>query len=241
MKGKYVGTYRVRAHDVSEDKLIHLPAFIRILQDASLQHAIHLGVSIWDPSMENTSWVLIKKEINISSYPPLNTTIKVETYPSSFDKFFAYRDWIAYDESNTIIATAKSQWAVIDLSTRRMARLPEHLLSITLPEENLGQPNVKIELNNEPLSQTSFNINRYDLDWNGHLNNSKLIEYMLASIPQEQFEGNYNSIKIIFKSEMLLGDTLRVDYYHEDGKEKLKATNLRENTLVALIEVERDK
>jgi len=197
MEAKHIANYRVRAHDVSENKRIHLPALLRILQEASLQHAIILGASIWDKRMENKSWVLIKKELKIHAYPSLNAMLRVTTYPSAFDKFFAYRDWIVHDEEENIVAVASSQWAVINLDTRKMEKLPPHLFDIRLPESNLDQLNFKLRFNQQATASAKFTVHRYDLDWNGHLNNSKLIEYMLAAIPQENYKEHYDKFQVI--------------------------------------------
>ncbi len=236
MEGKHIANYRVRAHDVSADKHMHLPALLRMLQEASLQHAILLGASIWDTRMANKTWVLIKKEMEVFSYPLLNAVLRVETYPSDFDKFFAYREWQVFDQENNLVAEARSQWAVIHLETRKMDKLPKHLFDIQLPKSNLAKTNFKIRFEKEASSVTDYVINRFDLDWNNHLNNSKLIEYMLAAIPQEQFK-SFRHFKILFKSEVLLGDHLQVSFYQEENEALLKATKAHDEKIVALISV----
>jgi len=237
MLTKHTVKYRVRAHDVAVNKKMHLPALMRMLQDASLQHAILIGASIWDDRMENTSWVLIKKELKIMSYPALNTLLRVETYPSSFDKYFACRDWMVFDEQDQIIASATSQWAVINIESRKMARLPEHLFEIVLPSENLGTANFKLVFDQEPSTSNHYLINRFDLDWNGHLNNSRLIEYMTACIPASDYNAKFQNFKIQFKSEVLLGEKLLVEYYAVENKAVLRASNAANSKLVALAEL----
>jgi len=238
MEGKHIASYLVRAHDVSENRKIHPPALLRIMQDASLQHALKLGASVWDKQMKGHSWVLIKKEVKLYTYPSLNDKIRVETYPSHFDKYFAFRDWVVYDSGDNIIASAKSQWTVININTRKMAKLPEHLYSIALPEINLGKTNFKIVFNENPSFSKTFIVHRFDLDWNSHLNNSKLIEYMIASVPQNHFKENFTNFRIQFKSEALLGDALDIEFYPKSDVVHLRATNKRTEKIVALAELD---
>ena len=237
MEEFYTESYRVRAHEVSTDKCINLPSLIRIMQEASLQHAIQLGASIWDTRMQNRSWVLIKKEVKIEYYPLLNTIIHVKTYPSHFDKFFAYRDWICTDEQGKTIATGISQWTLIDGETRKMAKVPEHLFDIQLAKTNLGKPTFKgtfIQSNHKAYSRI---IDRYDLDWNNHLNNSSLIKYMLASLPESIDQKSIKTFKVVFKSEAKLGDVISTSFYEENGNIKIASKNSDTNKILAISEI----
>ena len=93
----YSSRFNVKGHDVNVNKKMTVPSLLRNMQEASLQHARILNTSAWDMEEDKITWVLIRKEIKILQSLALDKTYSILTYPSGFDKFFAYRDYLIFD------------------------------------------------------------------------------------------------------------------------------------------------
>ena len=93
-----VNSRKCKGHDVNNGKFITIPILLRYLQEASLQHARNLKASVWDMTEDQLSWVLVRKSIKIVKSLKLDNTYSIITYPSGFDKFMAYRDYLVFDE-----------------------------------------------------------------------------------------------------------------------------------------------
>ena len=90
---KYSGNYTIRTNEITKDKTLSVPSMLMLMQEASMQNVIELKASVWDMEKDDMSWVLL---INIFRYPVLGDVVTVVTYPSHFEKVFAFRDYKMY-------------------------------------------------------------------------------------------------------------------------------------------------
>lgn len=206
----YIKEYEIRGGEIGLDKKIMVPAFVQLLQEASLQHAIALKASIWD--LGNISWVLLSKEINFYQYPGLGEKITIETFPSGVDKIFAYRDYYVYNEKRELIATAPSTWTLMDMDSRSIVKIPESLLEIGYPKgkEFLERCKRKIRIPESLTQPTQHKVNIFHMDWNGHVNNVHYLRFIMESNAHHLDAYTPKKICIQYKQESLLHDELIV-------------------------------
>ena len=210
----YSQQFKVRSNEIDVDLSISYPSIIRMMQETSMQHIIKLKASFWDMKEQQTSWVLLKKEVNFIGTPGMNDTVEVQTYPSGFNKIFAFRDYHMYDDQGNKIAEASSLWTMIDLNTRKPIRIDSRGFDEHIPKGIDFMPRADFRL--RKLEQTdvsrSYQVAFYDLDWNGHANNTFLTTQILSSI-QQRFHTAYkmHKLSIQFKTECFYGDELTFD------------------------------
>ncbi len=205
----YEGNFKVRTSEINRFKELKLIHLIQLMQEASMQNVLKLKLSVWDLAEENMSWVLLKKDIHINAIPTVGETIKVRTYPSGFKKIFAYRDFKVYNEEGLLLATAGSTWGLMDMSKRRLVKIPAYEFYDVIPKDSLDPPSFNLkELDNYTELQKT-RMFWHDLDWNGHINNSVLVKQMLESLPSTIFESHQiTNLKLQFKTESFLHDEL---------------------------------
>lgn len=234
---RYTEWFKVRSHEVGINKKITIISLLKLMQEASMTNAKDLKISVWELEKENLAWVLLRKQLNLNNLPSLGQRVKVVTYPSSFDRFLAYRDYKMYDEEGSLLAYASSTWTLMNMTTRKMARMPEALMTLKVSEEEniLEYPQAKLPLLKEEGISEEIKIRPYDIDWNGHVNNIQYVRYMIENIPSDYLAQNIlKSLAFHIKSECFLEDKIRNEYSIHANTILHKLTSLSTNKVVAI-------
>ncbi len=203
--------YKVRTYDVDHQKVITVPALVKLMHEAAMENVINLGVSVWDLSPRNISWVLMRKCLRFFRMPLLGERIRIVTYPAGFEKYFTYRDYKVYDESNTLLAKASSTWLLMNTETRKLTHIPEDILAYRMPhpEECLPRPTGNIPKLIEPDWTQTYRVDWFDLDFNQHLNNVHYLQWMLETIADHALmEQKLVEFDIVYKAESQWKDHL---------------------------------
>lgn len=206
--------YTIRSNEIDYRKRLTVPALMQLMQEASMENALQLEISLWDKGMEGLSWVILRKELTVYSYPKLGDKIKVLTYPAGFQKIFAYRDFWVIGEDGEVIAHAASTWTLMNLETRRVQRIPPEILSLETPskDEKLPVPALKLQLPDQYNDAYGYQIKHYDLDWNEHVNNIVFTRLMIQGVPEEVLrKRNLISYTIHIKSECHLDEVVKIE------------------------------
>ncbi len=198
----------IRTYEIDNRKLATLPALTRLLHEAAMQNVLALKLSVWDLEPQGISWVLMRQQLAIERYPKLGETIRVQTYPAGFEKFFTYRDYRVWDEQGREIASSSSTWLLMDTAARRMVRIPDFIKKFRqeMPEsaDCLPRPDGKLPRFEAPDRQATFRVGWHDLDFNMHLNNTYYITWMLEALPDSLLQNGFiRQMDIQFKSEAL--------------------------------------
>jgi acyl-ACP thioesterase len=151
--------------------------------------------------------------ILVHHYPSNGETLRLETWPSGFSHRMASRDWRLYDEAGDICAVAQSFWALFDLKQRRAAPWPDWLVG-RLPDP----PGPKLlEVSPRPASPPEDLVARNtmiaqasDLDIYGHVNNVRLMQWILGTTNNGLANFQPNGIDIQFRAECRLHDRVMI-------------------------------
>ncbi len=190
------------------------------MQETSMQNVINLKLSVWDLEEKQISWVLLRKKMEISRLPKLGEKIKVVTYPTGFDRVFAYRDYWVYDEKEDALAKASSTWTLLNTASRKLQRIPQEMLDLELPPVafRLPLPNTKLSLPGNFPENYHYQIRHFDLDWNNHVNNVVLSKLMLQGTPDEIHQNRIlKNYTFHIKNECYLGEDVRVEMNMNSG------------------------
>ncbi len=218
MQWHFKDNYKIRTYQVDKRKKLRIPPLLQIMQDASMQHVQHLKTSFWEMEKDKLSWVLASKELNVYDLPNLGDSIEVHTYPSGVERIVTYRDYFAYDSRQNLLASATSKWVLMNTETRKLAPLPEWLSQAITALQNENIPleryKTRIPASEQIDFQKSFRVDKFHLDWNGHVNNISFVSMMLETLA-EAFQSEHNLYKLAlqYKNEGLLSDQLEAQTY----------------------------
>ena len=218
-KGRY--GFKVRSYECGPDGRATLPTICNFLQEAASLHAASLGFGKADfaAAGENISWVLTRMVVKMARYPKWEDELTVETFPRGGRKIVAWRDFEVKDAKGETLGVASSEWMIIDLKTRKIHAIPETVFAANDPANApvLGlEPFSKFrfpEQSGEAPLPLGFTAMKSQIDLNGHVNNVHYVSWML-----EPCENRCPAeMEIVFRSETLAGDEVRVASAAADG------------------------
>jgi len=209
---QYQKRYHIDLRDVDFRKELKLSTLFSFFQDAASAACDELGIGIDRLVGEfNVAWVLIRMRVEIVRMPRWNEDITVETWPQEPKTLEFERDFTVRDQDGNVIIRALSTWIIYDVTTKRIRK--SSLIAIDYPpiiEERALNNQLKKLTSHGTLEPAYQKVIGYsDIDLNGHLNNSKYIDYIMDCFPYENHQVyTVESIEVNFIKEALPGDTL---------------------------------
>lgn len=208
----YKKKYRVDYGDADFYKKLKLSSLFNYLQDIASSHAENLGLGIVDlQDARGVTWVLVKILVAVYRTPVLDEEIVVETWPLAPKKLEFERDFIVRDLEGNILMKAISSWVIMDVEKREIRKtelFPARAIAYK-SERAIDRRFVKIKPEGELQPVYHKVIGYSDIDINGHLNNSKYIDYITDCFSIEK-HGKYtvDTIQVSYISEAVAGDCI---------------------------------
>lgn len=127
-------------------------------------------------------WIVTDYEVEISRLPKFTETITIETEAISYNKFFCHRHFRIFDEEGTQIMDILTYFALMDAKTRKVSPI------LSVLAEVFGAAFVK-KIQRAPkipalteASEVSYPVRFFDIDMNGHVNNSVYLGWMYEAL-----------------------------------------------------------
>jgi len=226
-------TFTVRSYDSDPNLFLAPIPLCRRIQEAAGAHADSFGVGVTTLQTRDLTWMLSRFRIRMESYPRFGSELTVQTWPSGIDKLFALRDFIVTDAGGARVASALSAWLIVNLKTRRPARVPT-VFNVEYPDIPRAylETAEKLQSLEESGRETDFHVRYRDVDANRHVNNVAFIEWVVESVPPEVLMGcRLRELDIDYVSEAHFPQTVKArcaegengvyrhGLYGEDGRE----------------------
>ena len=204
--------YHIDLRDVDFTKKLKLSTLFGYLQDIASLASIDLGFGIETLEKKfGVAWILTRIRVDITRYPKWDEEITIETWPLEPGKVEFDRDFLVKDAKGEVIIRAISKWVIMDIKERKIKRT--ELIGIQYPE-NITERAIdgKLgKLKDFGNPETAYNkvIGYSDIDFNGHLNNSKYVDYIMDCFPVDDHKNHtIRTIDLNFNQEALPGDTI---------------------------------
>lgn len=187
-------------------------AILEVMQEMAGIHGALIGVGRNVLLQKGVVWVLTRVEVVMDRYPKIADTISVETFPMPVRRWFFPRYFIFRDEHGEEIGRAGSLWVLLDVNTRKMAK-PD-LAAALMPDNSdllapLGLPATVTEVSG--TLETGTHVPVYtDLDINGHVNNTKYMDWCCNALGISTMKENCLSrFDVNYNMEILPGQEIR--------------------------------
>jgi medium-chain acyl-[acyl-carrier-protein] hydrolase len=211
--GIYNSDFSLYTHDVDASHHATLIYYLQIMQEVASSHSHYRNLGIQQLNTSGMTWVLARTRITVSKYALWTERFSVQTWPQALWKLFFPRGTKAFDSEGNELFKAISQWVVLDLSSRRPLKPTSLAESFGLPTEDvyyspdLGKRIIYSDEDLILLSEHKPKILYTDTDINGHVNNIRYVQWMLASLP-DLFQDTYEVSEF---DVSYLAETLRTD------------------------------
>ena len=228
--------------DIGKNNTIKNRALLEILENVGSYHSDKVGYGAISIEKTKLTWILLEWKLEVIKRPIYGQTLTVNTWGRNMEKFFTYRDYEIYDENNNLCVIATSKWALIDIETGKIARMTDDIINRYQPEEKNIFSSEKIEKINIPDSFDStmkYTVKRRDIDLNFHMHNLYYLDLAYEVLPEEVYEQRpFDNIRITYKKEIKLGDTINCKYKKQDNKNIFDITDSEDKTVHGVISLE---
>lgn len=173
----------------------------------------------WDTlSKKHLFWAIIRHRVQITRMPMKGETITVETWPMPTTKVAYPRSVVAYDSKGNEIFRTISIWVLMNPETRAMVLPGKSGVEISgiLRGTELPAPNslIPVSLSARQTRQVCFS----DLDINGHMNNTKYLDWIGDLLPSSFHGSNVpKEFLLCYIAEAREGDQLTLKWEMEDA------------------------
>lgn len=183
------------------------------IQQTSGEHSTALSVGYEELAKRRLFWAVTRHRVQITRWPQSGETIRVETWPMPATRVAYPRSTVAYDEKGRECFRSMSLWVLMDLDTRNMI-LPgksEILVPGTVRGGELSVPGALVPkvLAGEEHRRVCYT----DLDRNGHMNNTRYMDWVADLLPSSFHRaGTLREFIICYHAEAREGQTLQLRY-----------------------------
>ncbi len=208
---------QVGTHDVLTNKSI-----LSILENIADAHSVYCHFTFSDVAKYNLTWIILSWKLQVLKKIDANINIRVQTWCRGVSKAFFYRDFRIFDEQNNLCAIATSKWCLIDISSGKIAPMPDDIRAVynVFHEESVfGASDVsKVTIHSlEPITSDTYKIRRFDLDLNKHVHNLNYLNIAYELLPDDIYDGDeLNNVEILYKRELKYGDTVKSYLYKDE-------------------------
>ena len=210
-------------------------------QEVAGQHCNLLSVDYETLAQKRMFWAVIRHRVQVTQLPLRGETLRVETWPMPTTRVAFPRSVVAYDEEGKECFRSISLWVLMDLDTRNMILPGKSGISVvgTLRGTELAAPNSLVPKSLNAIRSRSVCFT--DLDRNGHMNNTRYLDWIDDLLPSEfHRQHEIREFTVCYLSEAREGqelalhwdfleeNTMQVDAYRqlEDKKERIFTARL---------------
>lgn len=221
---KFSEVFPVRYAEAGPNGEATMVTIADLIQECACNHAQGIwGVGQSMPAemaKGHLAWVCTRLHLRVNRYPKWGGKVNVSTWFEPMGKIAARRDYAIHDyETGEQMGEATSQWVVFNLTTRKMARIPNSVLEDfkyqalerQVMEEGYTAdklPDVS-DVGSVCTAPMTHYVRRNDMDMNGHVNNVVYVQWLLESVPPETWNGRaLKEIILEYRSECNFGENV---------------------------------
>ena len=188
-------------------------------QEVAGQHCNILSVDYDTLAQRRMFWAVTRHRVQITRLPRRGETIRIETWPMPTTRVAYPRSVVAYDEAGNECFRSISLWVLMDLDTRNMILPGKSGVSVvgTLRGNELAAPTSLVL--RDHTSHCSRSVCFTDLDRNGHMNNTRYLEWIYDLLPSAFHQQHTpKEFTVCYLSESREGQRLDMHWdFQEEG------------------------
>ena len=223
----------VATSQIDKNGLLKPSSIFDIMQDCSFfQLDSHTELTKYF-NKNNISMFLIYRQVDIYKLPKYSEKITVRTFVYECNEAYGYRNTIIYDENDNELIVCYAIGGFVNLSNGILDRIPSYFIENYKfdKKQDMNYLSRKIKIYNNKLKEIDrFNVKKYFIDDNNHINNARYIDMAIDYV-----EDYFKRIRIEYKSPAALGDIIVVKKEIIDDKIIIKFDSV-DNKTYAIIE-----
>ena len=161
-----------------------------MMQEVAGNHFAELAMDYDSLARRGLFWAITRNRVQITRLPMRGETIRLETWPMPTTRVAYPRSIVAYDAEGREVFRSIALWVLMDLKNRSMVLPGKSGIAVTgtLRGNELAAPNGLVA--KELRSSRSRTVSFTDLDRNGHMNNTRYMDWLWDLLPSEFHAGH---------------------------------------------------
>lgn len=190
-----------------------------LMQEVAGIHFAQLSMDYDTLAQRGLFWAITRNKVQITRLPMRGETIRLETWPMPTTRVAYPRSIVAYDETGNEVFRSITLWVLMDLHNRSMVLPNKSGIEVagTLRGNELSSP---LGLPAKALrNRSSRRVCFTDLDRNGHMNNTKYLDWIYDLLPSGFHRGrNLRELTLSYLNEAREGQQLDISWdFPEEG------------------------
>jgi len=201
--------YEIYYFQIDQNREVTPVSILHFLEDIATSHSEAVGLGIDHLLAERTGWVLNRWLLRMDRYPKLGDKIVIETWPSKFERFYANREFNIIGSEGNRLGQACSLWIYLNVDKKRPIRIPAHFeqaYGLAEGKRVMEDPFKDLPEMTAAQFEMNFHVRRSDIDTNGHVNNTRYVDWMIEGIPEDMTQ-DYQlfELEVVYKKETMYG------------------------------------
>jgi acyl-ACP thioesterase len=205
IKNFYKREFQVNSYHTDLNGRLSIPSIFLFFQEIAWEHASMYGFGYDDLKDHSSFWVLSRIHLEVDELPKWTESFTLTTWPSGTDGPFALRDFIIANTQGQQVIRATSSWLIVDAHTRRPKRPDAFKDRMPICDTIRATPCNAPKVGNSEgklIHEVKQTVGVCDIDVNGHINNTKYIEWAVNSFSENDYKNlSINQIDVNFLSE----------------------------------------
>lgn len=234
--------YRPMISDFDRNGKLSYESILHIMENAGSNHSNLVNDNVIEGSLGGIAWILVDWRLEIISRPKSNGDVNVVTWvrgkaPSAT----VFRDYILTDESGNELVKAESKFALLDMENGKLTRISKDLFNSYSPENKLVFDTKVSKLTElqEYNYEKNIEVRKSDIDFNGHVHNTRYMDFAIESLPLEVYKHyenqDFSRIHIVYSKPILETDDVVGKYSFSEHCHRVNI--YADDKLCALIEL----
>ena len=216
----YKEIYQPRISDYDRNGKLSYEAILQILETAGSHHSDTVGDSVIEGSQSGIAWILTEWRVQVLRRTDSKEKLQITTWVRGKAPASAvYRDFLLTDENGTEVIRAEAKFALFDLTTSRLTRISEELFGSYQPEDKTVFEDVqRLRAPSEYTSETELKLRRSDIDFNGHVHNTRYVDLAMEALPNEIFvSDDFTDIHVLYAKPVMERAVVKANYVFKDS------------------------
>ncbi len=230
---------RVDINKVNSNALITNKGMLELLENTACMHSDTAGYGIKDIPNTHLSWIQLNWKVKIFRRLNYGETVTIRTWARTASKVSTLRDFEVIDENGKTACIATTRWTLISTDTQSITKITDDIINKYNPENGTVLPDFEFKRLEEPKEFSNeyvYTTQRRDIDVNKHMHNLNYLDLAYEALPEDvYFNNDFNNIEIMYKTAIILGDTSKCLYTHENGKHLVTIKSMDEKALHCII------
>ena len=185
----------VKIHECDANGVLRFDLIFDLFQDLADTHAAEMGLGYEYGISRGIGWVGANYAVKVERMPALNESFTLATWPSDKTLITGIREFSAIDEQGKPLFYASSQWALINLATKRPVKIEGNVPAYdVLPERMVETAFANPALPERTDFSAVFPVRWSEIDLNKHVNNTNYPLWASEAVPRDFRAANQNRI-----------------------------------------------